>query len=86
MHPSNSTIISPAYITRTAAIVAYGLLYIGSNSKNQIEKIVIDFEKAKYSDSDSDNAGLESYLVGCGFAVVRLYIIVGICCTGREWM
>lgn len=69
MLPSNSTVINNASLTRTAAIISYGLLYMGSNSRSQIDKMMIDFDNAKFSDSDLENANNECFLVGCGFSV-----------------
>lgn len=84
MLPANSSSLNTASITRTAAIVSYGLLHFGSNSRNEIEKILFDFEKAKYSESEVENSNTQSYLVGCGFSLVWQIPYLGLYCSRKE--
>jgi hypothetical protein len=83
MLPPNSTSLNIAPTTRAAAIASYGLVYHSSNLRNQIEKVLVNFEIAEFSDCDTDNSSGESYLSACGFSLVcSLYI--GLHCSWLE--
>jgi anaphase-promoting complex subunit 1 len=78
MLPSNSTEIITASNTRTAAIVAYGLVHLGSNSRHQIEKILNEFEQSHMQSLEPENENRQCFIVGCAFSLVHIFNL-GVC-------
>ena len=70
MLPPNSASLNTASFTRTAAVVAYGLVHFGSKCRQSTHKLMNEMSQAKFAELDPENLHTECYIAGCGFALV----------------
>lgn len=68
--PKNSSTLNTAVSISTAAIVAYGIIYLESNGRFQTDKVFGEIAHATHIDLQSKNADYECFIIGCGFALV----------------
>ncbi|KAI8910379.1 hypothetical protein EDD86DRAFT_246749 [Gorgonomyces haynaldii] len=67
--PRNSANLNLSAITRTSAIVSFGLLHSQTRSRQQLDKILSDIDNVRQHDLDPENSDTEMYMNGCGFAI-----------------
>lgn len=75
MLPSHSVELSPGSILKTGAMVGYGLVHFEHPSQYKYDKVLIEIEKLEVSDNSIENCGKDSYMIGCGFALVFFFYL-----------
>jgi anaphase-promoting complex subunit 1 len=70
MLPAHSVELSSGSILKAGAIVGYGLLHFQHPTQYKLDKVLKELESFSFSENSIENAGNESYMNACGFALV----------------
>ncbi|KAJ8328768.1 Anaphase-promoting complex subunit 1 [Batrachochytrium dendrobatidis] len=68
-HPQNATDLKTAPMVTSVCMLGYGLVYMGSSSRECIDEIFCGLYKQQLSQLDEQNSQRECYAISCGFAL-----------------
>eukprot|EP00842_Homolaphlyctis_polyrhiza_P003449 jgi/Hompol1/4104/HPOL_001725-RA len=62
-------VVTIPWIAQAAAMASFGLVYMGSRSRTQIDHVIAELTQIEWDPLDESNASQECYATSCGFAL-----------------